>query len=67
MTDDTCTILQAMRAMAWERAKGELKALLCTYYYSKYDSHGNQIPDGYKEKSQAIRDFIKLIEEETRA
>ena len=35
MTSDTQVILAAMRAQAWERAIGELKSMLVTFYGEK--------------------------------
>lgn len=32
MSTTQTEVLQTMRAMAWERAKGEMRSILCTYW-----------------------------------
>jgi len=50
-------LLTAMRTMAWERAVGELRAMMHTYY-KKYDG------DKFEKISQAIDSFISTVEGE---
>jgi hypothetical protein len=50
---DENKILRTLRMQAWERAKGELKAILCTYWY---DSN-------YCEMEKAINSFIEIVED----
>lgn len=45
--------IRVMRNMAWERAKGELESILCTYY-------GNDNYDKFEEK---LNEFVKYIED----
>ena len=47
-------ILSTMRAQSWQRAKGELRAVLETYW----DSHVR-----FREMSDAIQDFVKMVED----
>ena len=49
--------LKALRAMAWERAKGELFGMLHTYY-----SEGNN-PSNYNPMSELISSFVKNVED----
>lgn len=46
-------IIRNMRHMAWERAKGEMQAMLHTYWNDD---------ERYKQIEKEIADFIKLIE-----
>lgn len=49
-----------LRAMAWERAKGELKAMLATYW----PSVGNDdIGTARTEMIERVRNFIAEVEE----
>lgn len=50
-------ILRAMRTMAWERAKGELRAMFHTYYSS------NASEESYEEFDKATEKFIKKVED----
>jgi hypothetical protein len=54
--------LKTLRAMAWQRAKGELQAYLETFWPS-YDRHGEKIENGFVEANQRIKDFIKDFED----
>lgn len=45
---------EIMRQMAWERAKGELNSMLVTYVNDN---------DSYKKLSEAIKKFIKNVED----
>lgn len=49
-------LLEAMRRMAWQRAKGELLSILETYYGGTSD---------FENVSDKIEDFIKDIEDNT--
>ena len=55
MTDHISIRIQ--RNMAWERAKGELKSMLHTFY-SDGDSRDNQ----YNELNDELAQFIEKIE-----
>ena len=55
-------ILQALRAMAWERAKGELQAALHTYY-SKYKPSGERDDGQYQQAAKTVREFIQQVED----
>ena len=50
------TTLRTLRSMAWERAKGELQALLHTYYGDspRYDRIEDKINDFIKEFDNII-------------
>jgi len=47
-----------LRAMAWERAKGELQAMLATYWPSPGDGDTAR-----SEMQERVRDFIASVEE----
>ena len=53
----------AMRHMAWERAKGELRSTLHTYW-TEYDTQGNPIDNdnGFDLMNKKIEAFIKDFE-----
>lgn len=51
----TDEVLRTMRAMAWERAKGELRSTLHTYW-------GND--EGFVEMAKKVDAFIKDVEGE---
>ena len=53
--------MRALRTMAWERAKGELRSMLHTYY--EHDERGQFINSYYKQYSQALKAFIKKVED----
>ena len=53
--------MRALRAMAWERAKGELRSMLHTYY--EYDERGQRIGSYFEQYSQALKAFIKKVED----
>jgi len=61
MLDRESTEIITMRHMAWERAKGELNSLLHTYY-SRYDSQGKKVENGFDEANDRIRVFIEDFE-----
>lgn len=50
--------LKALRAMAWERAKGELTSMLHTYY-SIYD----ETDDYHGQFKQAFDSFVRQVED----
>jgi len=51
------TILKTLRAMAWQRAKGELLSYLETYW-PKYNSRGEKIDNGFEDAQKRIYAFI---------
>lgn len=53
--------LRALRTMAWERAKGELKSMLHTYY--EHDEYGVFTNSYFDQFSQALDKFIKQVED----
>lgn len=56
---DDLHVLETLRQMAWERAKGELQSILYTYWY------GEKIPDDFEKVEKGIKDFIAFMENET--
>ena len=56
MPDRETMEMKMMRAMAWERAKGELKSMLCTYN----GGSGNDYK--YKEMVAAIDKLTEKVE-----
>lgn len=56
MADHSSRILPAMRAMAWERAKGEIKSMLTTYYCSEDG-------DKFKEMQREFEAFVAAVED----
>ena len=48
-------VLKAMRQMAWEKAKGQMEAMLCTFY-AEYDG------DQYGDFVNAMVDFVSRVE-----
>lgn len=52
MNDDTT--IKTLRAMAWERAKGELRSVLTTYHDD----------DNFDRANEEIEGFIKRIDDE---
>lgn len=53
MSDDR--VLRTLRMQAWKRAKGELDAVLATYWDEE---------ETYKKMRKAVYDFIAHVEEE---
>ena len=63
MSDITNRNLAAsMQLMAWERAKGELRGLLHTYW-AVYSVEGEILDDGFQAVSQKILNFIKDLDD----
>ena len=60
---DDSRILQTLRATAWERAKGELRAMLQTFY-TEYTNDGRAMPSKFGELDKCIKEFIEEIEDE---
>jgi hypothetical protein len=54
-----------MRAMAWQRAKGELNAYLMTFWPS-YSPSGVEMENGFNKADKKINDFIKDFEDNCR-
>ena len=59
MTDER--MIRALRAMAWERAKGELGSMLHTYY--AHDKHGKPQPCYFDQFKRALKSFVKQVED----
>ena len=55
MSDDR--ILRTLRGQSWERAKGELCAMLSTFW----GGHGND--ESFRDADKAIKEFIKHVED----
>jgi len=51
-----------LRAMAWERAKGELGAYLQTFW-PQFASNGRQLDNGFNVADEKINNFIKDFED----
>ena len=51
---DNEALLRALRFQAWERAKGELQAVLVTYLVNS---------DKYQRLNKCVEDFVKHVEE----
>lgn len=51
-------VLRTLRAQAWERAKGELRAVLQTYWAGTGD------PQTAERMQEVTEQFIKQVEEE---
>lgn len=56
-------ILQSLRAMAWERAKGELKSMLQTFY-PDYGNGGEVVYGKFNDLDECIKEFIEKVEDE---
>lgn len=54
MPEEESREIRNLRMMAWERAKGELQSMLCTYW-----NNGN-----FNQANTLINEFIKNIEDE---
>lgn len=54
--------IKTMRAMSWERAKGELNAYLQTFW-SSYLPNGEKRENGFEADSKRIEDFIRDMED----
>ena len=52
----------AMRAMAWERAKGELRSMLHPFW-PEYDSTGRRMDNGFDLMNEKVEAFIKDFED----
>lgn len=59
MADDK--VLSALRTMAWERAKGELRGMLHTYYDH---SPSDKVDSRLQKFRKATNEFIGRIEDE---
>ena len=63
MSDITNRNLAAsMQLMAWERAKGELRGLLHTYW-AVYSAEGKKLDNDFETVDQKISDFIKDLDD----
>jgi len=45
--------LKVMRQMAWERAKGEIESMLCTYW---------ETPSDYENMQNEFDKFVEIVE-----
>lgn len=52
----------SMRLMAWERAKGELRGILTTYWPSYY-SDGKEVDEGFDSVNEKIQQFIEELDD----
>lgn len=50
-------VARILRGQSWERAKGELQSMLCTFYTPE-----NARPGQYDEIEEAITEFIQSVE-----
>jgi hypothetical protein len=51
----------SMRLMAWERAKGELRGILATYWPSYYS--GKEVDEGFDSVNARIQQFIEELDD----
>lgn len=51
------TIVRLLRNQAWERAKGELQAVLVTFV------HGTRREGQFDEMNAAVNKFVKIVED----
>lgn len=51
-------VLRSMRGQSWQRAKGELRAMLQTFW------HGTARGDQFDALDEAIKEFIEKVENE---
>lgn len=58
MNDETS--VRIMRTQAWERAKGELRSMLCTYHSARIPSDEGK----FEAMDEAIEAFVKQVEDE---
>jgi hypothetical protein len=52
----------SMRMIAWERAKGELRGILHTYWPSYY-SDGREVDEGYGPVDEKVQQFIEDLDD----
>jgi hypothetical protein len=55
-------LAETMRYMAWERAKGELRSVLHTYW-PIYQTDGKEKDQGFNSVKQEIEQFIESIDD----
>jgi hypothetical protein len=55
------SITTLLRHMAWERAKGELRSMLHSFW-PEYDTSGNRLDSGYYQMEKDIEKFIEDFE-----
>jgi hypothetical protein len=55
-------LAQTLRMMAWERAKGELKSVLHTYWPSYY-LDGSKLDEGFDKVNEKIEQFVQDVED----
>ncbi len=58
--DNMATVIRTMRGQAWERAKGELMAMLATFWGNKGAMEGQ-----FNDLHDAIDEFVAKIEDES--
>lgn len=58
-------MMKTLRAMAWQRAKGELLSYLETFW-PKYNKDGKEIDQGFDEANIRITNFIKDFDDNRR-
>ena len=57
MTEEN--ILRALRAQAWERAKGELRAVAVTFF-----GDGSAAPGQFDQYEAEVEQFVKAVEDQ---
>ena len=55
-------VAETMRYMAWERAKGELRSVLHTYW-PIYQTDGKQKDEGFRSVQEKIDQFIEDVDD----
>ena len=56
-------IATSLRHMAWERAKGELRSMLHTFW-QEYDRGGEKLDSGFDRMERGVENFISEFEGE---
>jgi len=58
---DNRNIASSMRLAAWERAKGELRGMLHTYW-PHYRADGTKVDEGFETVDDKIKQFIQDLD-----
>jgi hypothetical protein len=64
LTEDGDRILKSLRAMAWERAKGELQAALSTFWPEYASGSLKEADNGFEAAERMVKQFIKKVEDD---
>ena len=58
--EESLEMMTTMRAMAWQRAKGELRSMYATYWH--HPQPGRCESETYEDFSAVVEDFITKVE-----